>query len=41
MTKLKNIHPGEILAEEFLIPFNITAYKLAKDIEIPHQFEAS
>jgi len=35
MTKLKNIHPGEILSEEFLIPFNITAYKLAKDIEIP------
>ncbi|MBK7345431.1 MAG: HigA family addiction module antidote protein [Chitinophagaceae bacterium] len=35
MTKLKNIHPGEILAEDFLIPFNITAYKLAKDIEIP------
>ena len=35
MTKLKNIHPGEILMEEFLIPFNITAYKLANDIEIP------
>lgn len=35
MTKLKNIHPGEILSEEFLIPFNITAYKLAKDIDIP------
>lgn len=35
MTKLKNIHPGEILSEEFLIPFNITAYRLAKDIEIP------
>ena len=35
MAKLKNIHPGEILLEEFLIPFNITAYKLAKDIEIP------
>src|SRR5436305_4910731 len=35
MPKLKNIHPGEILSEEFLIPFNITAYKLAKDIEIP------
>ena len=35
MAKLKNIHPGEILVEEFLIPFNITAYKLAKDIEIP------
>jgi len=35
MAKLKNIHPGEILSEEFLAPFNITAYKLAKDIEIP------
>ena len=35
MAKLKNIHPGEILSEEFLTPFNITAYKLAKDIEIP------
>ena len=35
MAKLKNIHPGEILAEEFLNVFNITAYKLAKDIEIP------
>ncbi len=35
MTKLKNIHPGEVLLEEFLTPFNITAYKLAKDIEIP------
>jgi addiction module HigA family antidote len=35
MAKLKNIHPGEILAEEFLKPLNITAYKLSKDIEIP------
>ena len=35
MAKLKNIHPGEVLLEEFLVPFNITAYKLAKDIEIP------
>jgi antitoxin HigA-1 len=35
MTKLKNIHPGEILLEEFLVPLNITAYKLSKDIEIP------
>ena len=35
MAKLKNIHPGEILQEEFLIPLNISAYKLAKDIEIP------
>lgn len=35
MARLKNIHPGEILAEEFLVPYNITAYRLAKDIEIP------
>ena len=34
MAKLKNIHPGEILLEEFLIPFKISAYKLAKDIDI-------
>ena len=35
MAKLKNVRPGEILSEEFLIPFNISAYKLAKDIKIP------
>ncbi len=35
MKKLKNIHPGEILKEEFLIPLEISAYKLSKDIGIP------
>ncbi len=35
MDKLRNIHPGEILLEEFLLPYNVTAYKLAKDIGIP------
>ena len=35
MTKLPNIHPGEILNEEFLKPFDITAYRLSKDIRIP------
>lgn len=35
MKKLKNIHPGEILLEEFLIPLEITAYKLSKEISIP------
>ena len=35
MAKLKNIHPGEVLSEEFLIPFEISAYKLSKDIGIP------
>jgi addiction module HigA family antidote len=35
MAKLKNIHPGEVLIEEFLIPLKISAYKLSKDIDIP------
>jgi addiction module HigA family antidote len=35
MGRLKNIHPGEILLEEFLIPLEITAYRLSKDIGIP------
>jgi addiction module HigA family antidote len=35
MTQLPNIHPGEILFEEFLIPLEISAYKLAKDLDIP------
>jgi antitoxin HigA-1 len=35
MKKLKNIHPGEILREEFLIPLGITAYRLSKDTTIP------
>ena len=33
--KLPNIHPGEILSEEFLKPMNISAYKLAKAVRIP------
>ena len=35
MARLKNIHPGEVLQEEFLHPLNITAYKLSKDTGIP------
>lgn len=35
MTRLKNIHPGEVLLEEFLKPMGISAYKLSKDIGIP------
>ena len=35
MEKLSNIHPGEILLEEFLKPMNISAYKLSKDLGIP------
>ena len=35
METLKNIHPGEILNEEFLIPLGISAYRLAKETFIP------
>ena len=35
LSKLKPIHPGEILLEEFLIPMEITQYRLAKDINVP------
>jgi addiction module HigA family antidote len=35
MKKLKNIHPGEILSEEFLKPLEVSAYRLSKDIGIP------
>lgn len=35
MNNLPNIHPGEILLEEFLIPMNVTAYRLSKDVGIP------
>ncbi|MBI1192781.1 MAG: HigA family addiction module antidote protein [Bacteroidetes bacterium] len=35
MKKLSNIHPGEVLKEEFLLPLGITAYRLSKDTFIP------
>ena len=35
MERLSNIHPGEVLLEEFLKPLNISAYRLSKDIGIP------
>lgn len=35
MERLANIHPGEILLEEFLQPLEITAYRLSKDTDIP------
>ena len=33
--KIPITHPGVILLEEFLIPMNITQYRLAKDISVP------
>ncbi|MBN1340851.1 MAG: HigA family addiction module antidote protein [Bacteroidales bacterium] len=35
MERLENIHPREVLLEEFLKPLEISASKLSKDIEIP------
>jgi len=35
MEKIKNITPGEILLEEFLIPLKISAYRLSKDTGMP------
>lgn len=35
MERLANIHPGEVLLEEFMKPLGITAYRLSKDIGIP------
>ena len=31
MRTLKNIHPGEVLKEEFLEPMGISEYRLAKE----------
>ncbi len=33
--RIKPIHPGEILLEEFLEPMGISQYRLAKDISVP------
>lgn len=35
MKKLRNIHPGEVLQEEFLLPMSITAYRLSRETYIP------
>jgi addiction module HigA family antidote len=35
MERIPSITPGEILLEEFLTPMNITAYRLAKDTNVP------
>lgn len=33
--RLPNIHPGEVLLEEFLKPFGISQNKLAREIKVP------
>ena len=33
--KVKPVHPGEILLEEFLSPLGVSQYRLAKDTTVP------
>lgn len=35
MTKLANVHPGEVLLEEFLKPMNISQNRIAREIGVP------
>ncbi|HEX5676652.1 MAG TPA: HigA family addiction module antitoxin [Alcanivorax sp.] len=35
MTRLANIHPGEVLLEEFLKPMALSQNKLAREIGVP------
>lgn len=35
MTMLHAIHPGEVLREEFLLPLNISAGFVARNIDVP------
>jgi len=32
--KMDPVHPGEILQEEFMVPYAISQYRLAKDIHV-------
>lgn len=34
---LDSVTPGELLLEEFMIPMGVTAYRLAKEINVPAQ----
>ena len=33
--RLAPVHPGEILLEEFLVPLELTQYRLAKSLTVP------
>ncbi len=35
MAKLPNVHPGEVLLEEFLKPMGISQNKIAREIGVP------
>ncbi len=33
--KMRPIHPGEVLREEFLVPLNMSAHALALELKVP------
>jgi addiction module HigA family antidote len=35
MKRLPPLHPGEVLREEFMVPFGLTAYALARRLGVP------
>ena len=35
INKMRPIHPGEILREEFLVPLNMSAHALALELKVP------
>ena len=35
VNKMRPIHPGEILREEFLVPLNMSAHALALELKVP------
>ena len=35
MAKLKNVHPGEVLLEEFIVPMNLSQNAVARAISVP------
>lgn len=37
MAKIKPVTPGELLLEEFLVPMELSQYRLAKEIGVPAQ----
>ena len=35
VNKLENIHPGEVLLEEFLVPLGLSQNRIAREIGVP------
>jgi addiction module HigA family antidote len=35
LNKLENIHPGEVLLEEFLVPMGLSQNRIAREIGVP------